>query len=65
MNSWPLWRCLKPADQAAIKRFQLDNYGEKLDISPAAILSDIVVIEESEELEKIMRQKPKGPRHIT
>ncbi len=65
---WPLFWCLEPKAQAVLMIFQLETYGMKLEIptppqtSKGAWLN--VQIENSEEIDKLMRQAPKHQRQV-
>jgi len=57
-NYWPLWTCISVESLVALAQYQWDNYGTKLDI-----LTDhdtyFPELEPIEEIDKLMRQKPK------
>ena len=63
---WPLWWCLETKTQAALIQLQWDTYGTKLEIptppqaSKGAWLN--VQMENSEEIDKLMRQAPSRSR---
>ena len=62
----PLFWRLSAEAQAALMKFQFDNYGVRLDIVPVA-LGDINIdtaLETTDEIDKLMRQPPKHPRQV-
>ena len=61
------WRISAQA-QALLMRYQYNNYGEKLEIPPPPGTSKgvwlTVQVENSEEIDKLMRQRPKSPKKV-
>lgn len=65
-NRWLLFWCLKTSAQAALMQYQWDNYETKLEIPTPPLTSKgvwlNVQIENSEEIDRIMRQAPSRSR---
>ena len=63
---WSLFWCLKPEKQAALIRYQFDNYGEKLEIPTPPMTSkgvwQTVQLENLEEIGRLIRQAPSRSR---
>jgi len=55
----PIWECLKPEQLAQLIMLQWKLYGTKLELLTRA---DFSGIESLEEIDRLMRQKPKGRR---
>lgn len=59
--TYPLWYCITAQAGEALKRFQKERYGLNLEVPPLPY-PYVPEIESSEELEKIMRRRPKPVR---
>lgn len=55
---WPLWDCISRESLAALAIYQWDAHGLKLELLGSMILGKVEV-EDLQEIDKIMRQKPK------
>lgn len=59
-TTWPLFWCLKPEAQALLMKYQWDNHGFRLQVPPLSDDGHIdTKIESPEEIDKLMRQKPR------
>ena len=58
VNYWQLWTCLPIESLIKLAQYQWDNYGTRLDIIGGQDLYR-PELEPIEEIDKIMRQKPK------
>ena len=68
-SKWPLFWCLKPEDQAKLMQYQWDNYGgDKLEIPAPMRTSEAawqsVMLENSDEIDRLMRQAPNPKRKV-
>lgn len=67
-KTWPLFWCLKPEAQALIMRFQRDAHGQTLEIpAPPETANSawhIVLSENLEEIDRLMRQPPKHQKRV-
>ena len=68
-RTWPLFECLSPESLALLEKYQLENYGTKLDIPAPPGNSDVawqaVLSETSEEFERLMKRPPSHPKKVT
>ena len=66
IKNWPLFWCLESETQAALIQWQWDNYGERLKIPTPPMTSKavwgVVVEENSEEIDRLIRQAPSRSR---
>ncbi len=58
-NYWPLWTCIPVESVIALANYQWTNYGLKLDLITGKDMYQ-PDLEPLEEIDKIMRMKPKG-----
>lgn len=66
-NKFPLWQLTTPRGIANLARYMWDNFGTELEIITQARNEDgkieaPVVIDENEDIDKTMRQKPNAVR---
>lgn len=65
-HRWPLFWCLESSAQAALMQYQWDNYELKLEIpTPPQTSKGVwmaVQVENSEEIDRLMRQAPSRSR---
>lgn len=57
-NYWPLWTCLPVESLVALCKYQWDKYGLRLDLITSKDMYQLD-LEPIEEIDKLMRQKPK------
>jgi len=62
-----LFWILKPEEQAALRKYQFGTYGYRLSIlhSPIAGVSLDAKLESTDQIGRIMRQRPRSPRQVT
>lgn len=67
-STWPLFWCLSAKAQANLMQFQWDRYGGTLDIPKPRHTSEgvwqTVVLENQEEIERIMSQAPHQQKRV-
>lgn len=62
---WPLFWCLSAETQAKLMQYQWDNYGLPLEIPKQASDTHVApVLESPEEIDRLMRQRPRRPRRV-
>ena len=66
MNN-PLWWCILVETQASLIKYQFDTYGYRLSIlhSPIAGVSLDAELESTDQIGRIVRQRPRSPRQVT
>ena len=65
-ETWPAWECMPREELAKLMQYQWDEYGYNLELEKKVykkieVLDDI---ESSEELTKIMQQRPRYPKGV-